>query len=303
MHFTDILSKIQLNPCDLKYTVCCFFHSCVIYLIDVVHRDRETERQRDRETERQRDRETERQRDRETERQRDRETERQRDRETEIQRDRDKGKKEIVVLKQSRHRDIKTEYKLTDTKINLKNILQVVRGSPAPSLSWRRKHKDEETKGGTLKWNSVSRLVITVSRLVTSFSRLVISVSRLVISVSRLVMSFFRLVISVSRLVISVSRSVNQLICFSYHVFFCSFSALKLSVSIIVKHQLITFLLFIAIITTIFSRHDGGHYRCIADNGFGQEPVTKEVKLEVHRKYIHLLQWYFTCALSSWVSQ
>jgi len=62
---------------------------------------------------------------------------------------------------------------------------EVIRGSPAPTLSWRRKHKDEEIKGGTIKWNSVSR-------------------------------------------------------------------------------------------------HDAGHYRCMAENGFGREPVTKEVKMEVH---------------------
>jgi len=30
------------------------------------------------------------------------------------------------------------------------------------------------------------------------------------------------------------------------------------------------------------TRHDGGHYICRADNGFGPEPVSKEVKLEVH---------------------
>ena len=40
---------------------------------------------------------------------------------------------------------------------------------------------------------------------------------------------------------------------------------------------------------TIYSRHDAGHYRCMAENGFGREPVTKEVKMEVHRKYFSIL--------------
>ncbi len=31
-------------------------------------------------------------------------------------------------------------------------------------------------------------------------------------------------------------------------------------------------------------RHHAGHYICEADNGFGPEPITAEVKLEVHRK-------------------
>ncbi|XP_023346513.1 neural cell adhesion molecule 1 [Eurytemora carolleeae] len=30
------------------------------------------------------------------------------------------------------------------------------------------------------------------------------------------------------------------------------------------------------------TRHDAGHYICQADNGFGPDPVTREVKLEVH---------------------
>ena len=32
------------------------------------------------------------------------------------------------------------------------------------------------------------------------------------------------------------------------------------------------------------TRHHAGHYVCSADNGFGPQPVTKEVKLTVHRK-------------------
>jgi hypothetical protein len=32
------------------------------------------------------------------------------------------------------------------------------------------------------------------------------------------------------------------------------------------------------------TRHHAGHYLCQADNGFGPTPVTKEIKLEVHRK-------------------
>ena len=31
-------------------------------------------------------------------------------------------------------------------------------------------------------------------------------------------------------------------------------------------------------------RHHAGHYLCLADNGFGPSPVSKEIKLEVHRK-------------------
>ena len=31
-------------------------------------------------------------------------------------------------------------------------------------------------------------------------------------------------------------------------------------------------------------RHHAGHYVCSADNGFGNVPVTKEIKLTVHRK-------------------
>ena len=34
------------------------------------------------------------------------------------------------------------------------------------------------------------------------------------------------------------------------------------------------------------SRHHSGHYICEADNGFGNSPVAKEVRLEVHRKFI-----------------
>jgi len=62
---------------------------------------------------------------------------------------------------------------------------QAVKGSPVPSLSWKRKHKSERVLGGEIKWSSVSR-------------------------------------------------------------------------------------------------HDGGHYICQANNGFGPNPVWKEVKLEVH---------------------
>ena len=32
------------------------------------------------------------------------------------------------------------------------------------------------------------------------------------------------------------------------------------------------------------NRHQAGHYVCSADNGFGNVPVTKEIKLTVHRK-------------------
>ena len=32
-------------------------------------------------------------------------------------------------------------------------------------------------------------------------------------------------------------------------------------------------------------RHHTGHYICEADNGFGPDPVSKEIKLVVNRKY------------------
>ena len=32
------------------------------------------------------------------------------------------------------------------------------------------------------------------------------------------------------------------------------------------------------------TRHHAGHYLCSADNGFGPEPVTAQIKLTVHRK-------------------
>ncbi len=37
-------------------------------------------------------------------------------------------------------------------------------------------------------------------------------------------------------------------------------------------------------ISMLHCRHHAGHYICEADNGFGPEPITAEVKLEVHRK-------------------
>ena len=36
------------------------------------------------------------------------------------------------------------------------------------------------------------------------------------------------------------------------------------------------------------TRHHAGHYSCSADNGFGPEPTTQEVKLTVHREYPEL---------------
>ena len=33
------------------------------------------------------------------------------------------------------------------------------------------------------------------------------------------------------------------------------------------------------------TRHQTGHYICEADNGFGPDPVSKEIKLVVNRKY------------------
>ena len=32
------------------------------------------------------------------------------------------------------------------------------------------------------------------------------------------------------------------------------------------------------------TRHHAGHYVCSADNGFGPDPVTAQIKLTVHRK-------------------
>ena len=34
----------------------------------------------------------------------------------------------------------------------------------------------------------------------------------------------------------------------------------------------------------VLFRHDGGHYICQADNGFAPNPVSREVRLDVHRK-------------------
>ena len=48
------------------------------------------------------------------------------------------------------------------------------------------------------------------------------------------------------------------------------------------------------------SRHHAGHYVCGADNGFGPAPVTKEIKLTVHRKQSHLnITDGITCQLRS----
>ena len=48
-------------------------------------------------------------------------------------------------------------------------------------------------------------------------------------------------------------------------------------------------------LTPVSARHHSGHYVCEADNGFTATPVSKEVRLEVHRKYF--LQ---TSPRSSW---
>ena len=52
------------------------------------------------------------------------------------------------------------------------------------------------------------------------------------------------------------------------------------------------------------SRHHSGHYICEADNGFGNSPVAKEVRLEVHRKFIFchfagnlLWTWFYSSFL------
>ena len=33
------------------------------------------------------------------------------------------------------------------------------------------------------------------------------------------------------------------------------------------------------------TRHHSGHYICSADNGFGPQPVTAQIKLDVQREY------------------
>ena len=48
------------------------------------------------------------------------------------------------------------------------------------------------------------------------------------------------------------------------------------------------------------SRHHAGHYVCSADNGFGPNPVTREIKLTVHRKFsININSWFDICCLMS----